>query len=73
MKTLSLVEDNASLMAQMVKNLPARWETRVLALGPEDALEREMAVHFSVLAWEITWREEPGGPQSLWSQRVGHN
>ena len=47
MKTLSLVEDNASLMAQMVKNLPAMWETQVLSLGPEDALEKEMAFHFS--------------------------
>ena len=73
MKTLSLVEGNASLIAQMVKNLPAMWETRVLSLGPEDALEKEMAFHLSILAWEITWTEEPGGLQSMWSQTVGHN
>ena len=73
MKTLSLVEGNAFLMAQMVKNLPAMWETWVLSLGPEDALEKEMAFYFSILAWKITWTEEPGGLQSMWSQTVGHN
>ena len=73
MKTLSLVEGNASLIAQMVKNLPAMWETRVLSLGPVDALEKEMAFHLSILAWEITWTEEPGGLQSMGSQRVRHD
>ena len=51
----------ASLVAQMVKNLPAVQETRVQSLGGEDPLEKEMATHFSILAWEIPWTEEPGG------------
>ena len=61
------------LVAQMVKNLPAMQETRVLSLGWEDSLEKGMAIHSSILAWRIPWREEPGGPQSMGSQRVGHN
>ena len=51
-------------MAQMVKDLPAMWETRVQSLGSEDPLEKEMATHSSILAWKIPWREEPGRPQS---------
>ena len=51
----------ASLVAQTVKNLPAVQETRVQSLGGEDPLEKEMATHFSILAWEIPWTEEPGG------------
>ena len=47
--------------AQMVKSLPAVWETRVQSLGGEDPLERGMATHSSVPAWRITWTEEPGG------------
>ena len=47
-------------------------ETQVQSLGQEDSLEKEMATHSSVLAWEIPWTEEPGGPQSIGSQRVGH-
>ena len=54
----------------MVKCLPATPETWVLSLGREDAQEKEMATHSSILAWRITWTEEPGGLQS---QRVGHN
>ena len=50
----------ASLVAQTVKNLPARQETRVQSLGWEDPLEKEMAAHSSILAWEIPWTEEPG-------------
>ena len=46
----------------MVKNLPAMQETRVQSLGQEDPLEKEMATHSSILAWEISWTEEPGGP-----------
>ena len=46
---------------------------RVLSLDQEDSLEEEMATHFSVLAWKIPWTEEPGGLQSMGSQRVGHN
>ena len=56
----------------MVKNLLAVWETWVRSLGREDPLEKELATHSSVLAWEIPWTEEPGGPQSIGSQRVGH-
>ena len=57
----------------MVKNLPALWETRVQSLGQEDPLEKEMATHSSILAWTILWREEPGGLQSMGSQRFGHD
>ena len=49
----------------MVKNPPAKQETRVQSLGQEDPLEKEMAAHSSVLAWEIPWTEEPGGLQSM--------
>ena len=63
----------ASLVAQMVKHLPAMQETRVLFLGREDPLEKEMAIHFSTLAWKIPWTEEPDRLQSMGSQRVGHN
>ena len=51
-------------MAQTVKNLPAMWETQVQSLGRDDPLEKEMATHLSILAWEIPWTEEPGGLQS---------
>ena len=47
-------------MAQRVKRLPATWETWVRSLGWEDLLEKEMATHSSILAWEIPWTEEPG-------------
>ena len=57
----------------MVKNLPAMQETRVRSLGQEDPMEEEMATHSSILAWRIPWPEEPGGLQSMGSQRVGHN
>ena len=63
----------ASLAAQMVKHLPAMWETRVRSLGQEDPLEKEMATHSSTLAWKIPWMEEPGRLQSMRSQRVGHD
>ena len=59
--------------AQMVKNLPAMWEAWVQSLGWEDPLEREMATCSSILAWEIPWTEEPGGLQSMGSQRVRHD
>ena len=58
----------ASLVAQMVKNLPAMQETWVPSLGWEDPLEKEMATHHSVLAWEISWTEEPDVLQSMGSQ-----
>jgi len=63
----------SSLVAQMVKNLPAMWETPVRSLGSEDPLEKEMATHSSILAWKIPWTKEPGGLQSMGSQRVRHN
>ena len=63
----------ASLVAQSVKNLPAVQETGVQSLGWEDPLEKEMATHSSIFAWKISWTEDPGGLQSMGSQRVGHN
>ena len=54
-------------VVQVVKNLPAMWETWVPSLGQEDSLEKEMATHFSILAWKITWMEEAGGLQSIGS------
>ena len=62
-----------SLVAQMVKHLPTVWETQVQSLRKEDPLEKEMATHSSILAWEIPWTEEPGRLQSVESQRVGHD
>ena len=56
-----------------VKNLPAMQETWVRSLGQEDPLEEGMATHPSILSWRIPWTEEPGGPQSMRSQRVGHD
>ena len=55
------------LVAQMVKSLPAMWETQVQFLSWEDPLEREMAIHSSILAWKIPWTEEPARLYSLWS------
>ena len=54
----------APLVAQLIRNLPAVQETWVRSLDPEDPLQKEMASHSSVLAWEIPWTEEPGGLQS---------
>ena len=62
-----------SLVAQMVKNLPARQETWVPSLGGEDPLEEGMATHSSILAWRIPRTEEPGGLQSMGPKRVGHH
>ena len=59
-------------MAQKVKNLPAIWETWVQSLGGEHTLQKRMATHSIILAWRIPWTEEPGGLQSIGSQRVGH-
>ena len=55
---------SCSLVAQMVKGLPAMWETRVQSLGQKDPLEKEMATHSNTLAWKIPWTEEPGGLHS---------
>ena len=60
-------------MTQTVKNLPAMWETQLRFLGGEVPLEKGMATHTSILAWTIPWTEEPGGLQSMGSQRVGHD
>ena len=60
-------------MGQRLKRLPGMQETWVRSLGLEDPLEEEMATHSSTLAWRIPWREEPGGLQSMGSQRVGHD
>ena len=56
-----------------VKNLPAMQEMGSESLGLEDPLENEMATHSSILAWRIPCTEEPGGLQSMWSQRVRHD
>ena len=63
----------ASLVAQTVNYLPAMWETWVRFLGWEDPLEKEMAIHTSTLAWEITWTEEPDILQSMELQRVEYD
>ena len=63
----------ASLVAEMVKNLPAMKEMGVPSLGREDPLEKGTATHCSLLAWRIPWTEEPGRLQSTGSQRVGHD
>ena len=62
-----------SLVAQTVKNLSAMQETRVRSLGGEDSLEKGVATHSSILAWRISWTVEPGGLQSMGSQRVRHH
>ena len=66
-------DTRACLVAQMIKNLPAMWETWVQSLGQEDPLGKEMATHSSILACETPWTEEPGGLQSMGLQRVRHN
>ena len=57
----------------MVKSLPEAWETWARSLGWEDPLEKELTTHSSILAWEITWMEEPGRLQSMGLQRVGQD
>ena len=71
--SLSVNIYGASLVSQMVKNLPAIQETWVQSLGWEDLLEKGMATQSSILAWKIPWTEESGQLQSMGSQRVGHN
>ena len=61
------------ILVQMVKRLPAMWETWPQFLGREDPLEKEMAIHSSTLAWKIPWTEEPDRLQSIGLQRVGHD
>ena len=62
-----------SLVAQMVKDLPATWETWVRSPGLEEPLEEGMATHFSILSWRIPWIEEPGWLQSMGLQRGEHD
>ena len=59
----------ASLVAQMVKNLPAMQETQVQSLGQENPLEKGMVIHSTSLAWRIPWTEEPGGLQCPWGRK----
>ena len=68
-----VINCQASLVIETVKNLPAMQETQVQSLGQEDPLGKEMAAHSSILAWRIPWTEEPGGLQSMGSQRVGRD
>ena len=70
---LNISSKGASLVTQMVKNLPAIQETPVQSLGQEDPLEKGTPIHSSILTWRIPWTEEPGGLQSMGLQRVGHN
>ena len=63
----------ASQVALVVKNLPARQETRVQSLDWEDPLEEEIAIHSRILAWRIPWTEESDRLQCTGSQRVGHD
>ena len=63
----------SSLVAQTVKCLPTMQETWVQSLSQEDLLEKEMATHSSILARKIPWTEEPGGLQSMGSQRIRHD
>ena len=70
---VSVINQGSSLVAQLVKNLPAMQETWVWYLSQEDPLEKEMETHSSIPAWEIPWTEEPGGLQSMGSQRMEHD
>ena len=73
MKVTNISLKGLPLVAQTVKNVPTMQETWVQSLGQEDPLKKEMATHSSILAWRIPWTEEPGGLQSMGSQRVGHD
>ena len=66
-------DTRASLVAHMVKNLPAMQETWVQSLGQEDPLEKGMATYSNILAWRIPWTKESGGLQSIRSQKVRHD
>ena len=63
----------ASLVPQVVKNLPVMWETQVRSLGWEDTMKKGIETHSNTLAWEIPWTEDPGRLQSVESQRVRHD
>jgi len=68
-----IILPRASLVALVVKNLPAMQETWVRSLGREDPLEKGMTTHSSILGWRIPWTKEQGGPQSMGLQRIGHS
>ena len=68
--TLTILKVGASLVSQSVKNPPAMQETQIQFLGWEDPLKKEMAIHSSILAWEIPWTEEPGRLQSMGLQEL---
>ena len=70
---MQINDEMTSLASQMIKRLSTMRETWVQSLGQEDPLEKEMAIHFSTIAWKIPWTEEPGRLQSMGSQRVGHD
>ena len=70
---LASLASGGSLVAQMVKNLPAEQKTWLQSLGSEDPLETGMATHYSILAWSIPWTEEPGGLPSMGLRTVGDN
>ena len=70
---LNISSKGASLVTQMVKNLPAIQETPVQSLGQEDPQEKGTPIHSTILTWRIPWTEEPGGLQSMGLQRVEHN
>ena len=61
------------MVAQSIKNLPEMQDTQVRSQVWEDSLEKEMANHSCILDWRILWTEEPGGLQSMGSQKVGHD
>ena len=67
------LQTNLALVAQIGKNPPAMRETSVQSLGWEYSLKEGMALYSSFFAWRIPWTEEPGGLQSMGSQRVGHD
>ena len=63
----------ASLVAQIIKNLPTMQEVQFQSLGGEDPLEKGMSTHYSILDWRMPWTEEPGRLQSMASQRVRYD
>ena len=67
-----MIKSKFKKVTQMVKKLPEMQETWIQSLGREDPLEKGMATHSSILAWRIPWTEDPGGLQSMGSQRAGH-
>ena len=73
LRTIFFPSIEASLVAQLVKNLPAIQESQVQSLGQEDPLEKEMATYFRILAWRIPWTEDLGRLQSMGPQRVRYD